>query len=82
MVAGTMSTRTKVASSATASARPTPIALTTTTRANANAMNAVTMIAAALVISRPLRSRPSATARVVSPVRRYSSFMRASISTS
>ena len=50
--------------------------------ASVNAANTTTMIAAALVISRPLRARPSATARVLSWLRAYSSCMRDSSSTS
>ncbi len=50
MVAGTIRTRTSVASSATAIAIPTPMALTTRMWARANAANTATMIAAALVM--------------------------------
>ena len=73
VVDGTISTRTSVASSATASAIPTPIAFTNTTSASENAANTATMMAAALVMSRPLFSSPSATDFVLSPVCRYSS---------
>ncbi len=53
-----------------------------TTSANAKPMKTATMISAAAVMSRPLRSRPSATAWVLSPVRWYSSWMRLRSSTS
>ena len=53
-----------------------------TTCARANAKNTVTMIAAAPVMSRPLFSSPSATPPWLSPVRRYSSWMRLISSTS
>jgi len=82
IVAGTTSARTSVASIATASAIPSPMALMMTTSARANAPNTAIMIAAAPVMRRPLFSRPSATARVLSPVRRYSSWIRESSSTS
>jgi len=55
---------------------PTPIAFTTTMRARAKAAKTATMIAAALVIRLPVRSRPSATLRRLSPVRCHSSRMR------
>src|SRR5258708_38887228 len=73
IVAGTMSTRTKVASIATAIAIPRPIAFTTTTVARVKAAKTATMIAAALVISPPVLSSPSATEWGLSAVRRYSS---------
>ena len=53
-----------------------------TTVASAKAANTDTMMAAALVMRRPVRSSPSATARVLSPVRSYSSCIRVSMSTS
>ena len=46
------------------------------------ARKTATMIAAAAVITRAVRARPSATARVVSPWRRYSSRTRLSRNTS
>src|SRR5438093_1365901 len=73
IVAGTTRARTSVASSATAIARPRPTDLMMTTSASGKAMNTPTMIAAAPVIRRPLRSRPLATAAVLFPVRKYSS---------
>src|SRR5919201_1802354 len=82
IVAGTTSARMSVASSATATVRPSPTDLMITTSASANATKTPTMIAAAPVMRRPLRSSPLATAAVLSPVRRYSSWMRESSSTS
>src|SRR5437879_5429440 len=76
IVAGTTSARTRVASRSTAMVSPMPTDLMITTSASANAMNTPTMIAAAPVMSLPLRSRPIATAPTLSPVRRYSSWIR------
>ena len=67
MVAGTRSARTTVASSATAIAIPTPSALISTMSAKANDPATRTTIRAAEVTMRPLRSRPRATASVLSP---------------
>ena len=71
-----------VASIATAIASPMPIALMITTSARPKAMNTANMIAAAPVISRPVRSSPLATAAVLSPRRTYSSCIRLTSRTS
>ena len=82
MTAGTTSARTSVASIATAIASPIPMALMITTSARPKARKTVTMMAAAPVMSRPLRSSPDATAAVLSPVRTYSSWIRLTSRTS
>ena len=82
IVAGTTNARTSVASIATAMAIPRPIALIRTMSAVANAAKTPTMIAAAPVMSRPLRSRPIATAWVLSRSLKYSSWIRERSSTS
>ena len=71
-----------VASIATAIASPMPMALMITTSARPNAMNTVNMTAAAPVMSRPVFSRPLATAAVLSPRRTYSSCIRLTSRTS
>jgi hypothetical protein len=82
MVDGTRSARTTVASRATAIATPSPSALISTMSANANEPATTTTIRAADVTIRPLRSRPRATASVLSPVASQTSFMRLSRNTS
>jgi len=82
MVAGTSSVRTMVASTTTAMPIPTPTAWMMTDRASPKPKNTVAMIAAAPVIKRPVRSRPTATARALSPFRSYSSRTRLSSRTS
>jgi hypothetical protein len=69
MVAGTSSARMTVASIRTAIAMPTPRLLMTIRSPVPKAAKTETMINAAPVITRPVRARPSATARVVSPSR-------------
>ena len=61
---------------------PTPMLLIVTTSARANDENTTTMIIAAPVITPAVFARPSATAAVLSPVRRYDSWMRDSRRTS
>ena len=56
--------------------------LIVTVSARANAEKTVTMISAAPVITPAVRASPSATAAVLSPVRRYDSWMRERRSTS
>ena len=82
IVAGTSSTRMMVASMATAIAMPTPMLLMVIVSARANAANTMTMISAAPVMTPAVRARPSATDSVLSPVRRYASWIRESSSTS
>ena len=82
MTAGTTSARTSVASTITATAMPMPIDLMVTTLASAKARKTHAMIAAAPVTRRPLRSRPSATAVRLSPVRIHASCIRVSRNTS
>ena len=57
-------------------AMATPMALTMMTLAKAKAAKTTTMMAAALVMRRPLRARPSVTARVLSPWASHSSWTR------
>ncbi len=76
MVAGTRSARTTVASRAMAMAMPMPRALIRTMSAKANDRATTTTMRAADVTIRPLRSRPRATASVLSPVRSQTSFIR------
>ena len=82
MVAGASSPRTSVASSSTASAIPTPSAFTITISAEAKAALTRMTMAAALVMMPPLRSSPSATLSVLSPVCSCASRMRESRKTS
>jgi hypothetical protein len=58
--------------------KPTPIIFTNTMPEVANAPTTTTSSRAALVMMPPVRCRPSATARVLSPVRSYSSLIRLS----
>ena len=76
IVDGTSSARTTVASKATAIATPSPSALIRTMSAKANDPATTTTISAAEVTIRPLRSRPRATASVLSPVVSQTSFIR------
>src|SRR5439155_13653363 len=71
IVAGTSSARTRVASSRIAMAVPKPSALIRMMSAAMNEPETRTMIAAALVITPPLRCRPCATLAWLSPVSRY-----------
>ena len=82
MVAGTKRARTTVASRTTAMPIPTPTALMITESAKAKAKKTAAMIAPAHVMSRPVRSSPAPTARMLSPVRSYSSRTRLKSSTS
>src|SRR5579862_3121446 len=82
MVAGTSSARTMVASTATATATPSPSALISTMSAVTNDRLTQTTISAALVMILPLRCRPSATDRALSPLVAYASWMRLSRNTS
>jgi hypothetical protein len=76
IVAGTATTRTTVASMRTAAARPNPIALKASSRLPVKAANTTTMISAADVTVRPVRSSPRVTARALEPVRSHSSRIR------
>ena len=58
IVAGTSTSRTRVASSAMATARPSPISLIDGTPVPAKTANTATMISAALVIVAALRAQP------------------------
>jgi hypothetical protein len=69
MVAGTATTRTTVASISTAAANPKPMALNASSRLPVNAANTTTMIRAAEVTVRPVRSSPRVTACSFDPVR-------------
>ena len=73
MVAGTSTSRTRVASMSTATASPSPISLIDRTSATTKLPNTQTMIAAAAVMTLAVDPRPSTTALVLSPVRSYSS---------
>jgi len=61
---------------------PMPNILVEDTWPVANAANTTAISTAADVTIRPVRSRPRATAWVLSPVRSYSSFTRLSMNTS
>ena len=63
MAAGTSNARTMVASTTTAMPIPMPTAWTITERESPNPKNTAAMMAAAPVMSRPVRSSPAATAR-------------------
>ena len=76
IVAGTATTRTTVASISTAAASPNPMALKASSRLPVNAANTTTMINAAEVTVRPVRSRPRVTACSLDPVRSHSSRIR------
>ena len=76
MNAGTSVARITNASMSTASASPTPNSLMNVTPDVAKAMNTTLISSAAAVTMRPVRSRPIATASVLSPVRSCSSLMR------
>ena len=82
MVAGTSSVRTMVASTRTAMASPTPSCLMARTSPAAKPAKTMTMRHAAEVMMRPLRCRPTATARSLSPVSSCTSLMRESRKTS
>ena len=82
MVAGTSSARTIVASTTTARPMPMPTAWTITERARPKPKKTAAMMAAAPVMSRPVCARLWATARALSPVFSYSSYVRLSSSTS
>ncbi len=82
MNAGTSTPRTSVASTRTASANPTPISLMKVTDEVAKARKMIAISAAAAETSRPVRSRPCATASRLSPVTTYSSLIRESRKTS
>ena len=71
-----------VASRRTAIAMPTPMLLMVIVSASANAAKTATMISAAPVMTPAVLARPSATDAVLSPVRRYASWIRESSSTS
>jgi hypothetical protein len=71
-----------VASSNTAIAMPIPRLLMMMSWPVPKAAKTETMIRAAPVMTRPVLDSPSATAFVVSPSRRYASWMRDSSSTS
>jgi hypothetical protein len=75
-VAGTATTRTTVASISTAAANPNPMALNASRRLPVNAAKTTTMINAAEVTVRPVRSRPRVTACSFEPVRSHSSRIR------
>ena len=76
MNAGTSVARITNASMSTASASPSPNSLMNVMLDVANARNTTLMSSAAAVTIRPVRSRPSATDAVLSPVRSCSSLMR------
>jgi Major Facilitator Superfamily len=82
ITAGTRTMRTTVASTRIAVAMPIPRSLRKTSSATTKARKTATMIAAAAVITRAVLARPSATARLVRPSRRYSSRTRESRKTS
>lgn len=82
MNAGTSRPRISVASITIASARPMPNILMNVTPLSPNEANVTASSAAAAVTMRPVRSRPVATAWVLSTVRSYSSLMRDSRNTS
>lgn len=80
--AGTSRPRTSVASISTASVRPTPKSLMKLMPEVEKATNVMASSATATVTMRPVRSSPSATDAVLSPVRSCSSLMRLSRKTS
>ena len=82
MKAGTRVPRMSVASISTASASPTPSSLMNVICDVAKAMNTTDSRPAAAVTMRPVRSSPTATEAVLSPVRSYSSLIRDSRNTS
>ena len=65
-----------VASRRTAIAMPTPMLLMVMMSARAKAAKTLTMISAAPVMTPAVFARPSATEAVLSPVRRYASWIR------
>ena len=71
-----------LASIATAIAMPMPMDLIVISSASTNAEKTQTMISAAPVITRAVRTTPSTTDAVLSPVRRQASWMRERSSTS
>ena len=79
---GTSSARTIVASRKIATARPKPNSCSPSTRPAMNPENAATITIAAAVTMRPVRSSPSATARVLSFVSSQASRMRVTRKTS
>ena len=82
IVAGTSRARTTVASTSSATSMPTPIILMNTIPEVAKAPMTTASSRAALVMIRPVRCRPIATAAVLSPVRSHSSRTRESRNTS
>jgi hypothetical protein len=82
MVAGTRIRRMMVASMTTAAAMPMPMIFKKIWSSKMNAPNTAVMINAAAVITLAVAASPSATAVVLSPVRRYSSRTRESRNTS
>jgi hypothetical protein len=82
IVAGTSTRRTTVASMRTATAIPTPIIFTVTFGSSAKPTNTAIMIAAALVMTRPVAARPRTTLPCGSPVASQSSRIRESRNTS
>ncbi len=81
-MAGTRSARTIVASTAIAMTIPTPVILMNVIPEVENAPMTTISSSAALVITPPVRCRPSATAVVLSPVTSYRSRTRDSRNTS
>ena len=83
MTEGTSTIRTRVASTRMATARPRP---KTSRMRSGSPMTkdpkTHTMMAAAAVMTRPVEAIPSATAALLSPVRRHSSWIRESRKTS
>ena len=73
MLAGTSRARTMVASTITATAMPTPISFTSSMSALMKPTMTATKSRAARVMSWPVRSRPRATLKRVSPVWSYAS---------
>ena len=73
MVDGTITMRTSVASMKMALASPSPICLIDNSSPSTKARKTQIMMAAAAVITRAVAAKPSATAKALSPVRRYSS---------
>ena len=78
MIAGTSSTRTTLATSRTATARVMPSSVGGMGPVTPKATNTTIMMSAALVMGRPVRARPSRTARRVSPVSSWYSLIAAS----
>ena len=82
MAAGTSIIRTMVASMSTAPAMPTASIFTVGSSLSTKLVKTVTMIAAAVVMTRAVAPMPIATARWLSPVARYASCTRLSRNTS